>query len=218
MSVKVKFVNKSGEEVTLYQQNGSVLRTLEAGKRWNIDPSEGTLGTVVVAGDKQKFPPPRPHPRWIDEVEWTYEECPEDSIYAPFRTIIFLDNNVVKLKRRPKWKEPDMEWPVVTFLFESHKMKMHKEHLDKDVSSDLATFYNGIPVRRTVSPISKYAVYRRWIFDEVMVLKDANPPFKQMVEAYEITQRGEDKRPATELEKIEELKAKDEEHRKLGLV
>jgi len=214
--LKVKFVNKSGEEITLYRQDGSVLKVLEAGKRWNRDPSEGTLGTVVVGG-AQNFPPPRPQPRWIEKVEWVWEECPEDSIYAPFRTITFLDNNVVKLKRRPFWKPPEMNWPVVTFLFKSHKMKMIKERLDKDISSDAAVFYNGIPCRRTVNPLSKYAPYKKWIFDEVMELRDSNPPKKEMIEAYESIERGEEKRSFTELEKIAELRIKDEERKKLSL-
>jgi len=215
MTVKVKFVNKSGEEVTLYQ-GGSILRTLGAGKRWNRDPSEGTLDTVVV-GEGQKFPPPRPRPFWIAETEWLWEECPESEIYAPFRTVTFLDGNQVKLKRRPRWREPEMKWPCVSFLFKSHKMKVLKERLDRDISSEPATFYNGIPCRRTVNPLSKYAPYKRWIFDEVMELRDSNPPKKEMVEAYESTERGEDKRPAAELEKIEQLKKEAEERRKLDL-
>lgn len=219
MTVKVRFVNESGEKVTLYRQDGSVLKVLEEGKRWNRDPKLGTLSTVSVdEAHGQKFPPPRPGPKWIDKTEWTWNECPDDSIYAPFRTITFLDNNVVKLKRRPFWKAPQMEWPCVLFLFKSHKMKMIRERLDKDISSFPETFYNGIPVRLTVSPISKYAPYRKWIFDEVMELKDANPPYKTMVETYEMTEHGEDERPAAELEKIAELKAKDEERKKLGLV
>jgi len=216
--VKVKFVNRSAEEVILYQQNGSILGTLGAGKCWNRDPKEGTLETVVVAGDHQKFPAPRPQPKFIDKVEWIYEECPEDSIYAPFRTIIFVGGNIVKLRQRPHWKPPEMEWPVVTFLFKSHRMKTHKERLDRDGFGSAAVFYNGIPCRLTVNALSKYAPYQKWIFSEVMELRDANPPFKQMIEAYEITEHGEDKRPGTELEKIAELKAKDEERRKLSLV
>ena len=216
--VKVRFVNQSAEKVVLHQQGGSIIKVLEEGKRWDRDPKEGTLGTVVVAGDHQKFPAPRPQPKFIDKVEWIYEECPEDSIYAPFRTIIFADNNVVKLRKRPHWKAPQMEWPCVLFLFKSHNIKMHKERLDRDGFGSAAVFHNGIPVRLTVHALSKYAPYRKWIFDEAMVLKDANPPYKTMVESYEIVQRGEDKRPATELARIAELKAKDEERRKLGLV
>ena len=215
--VKAKFVNKSGEEVILYQQNGSILGTLGAGKRWDKDPKEGTLSTVVVAGE-QKFPAPRPRPRWIDEVEWVWEECPEDSIYAPYRSITFLDDNVVKLRQRPHWKPPEMEWPVVTFLFKSHRMKTHKERLDRDGFGSAAVFYNGIPCRLTVNALSKYAPYKKWIFSEVMELRDGNPPYKQMVETYEITQHGEDKRNVIELEKIAELKAEAEERQKLGLV
>lgn len=216
MSVKVRFVNKSGEEVILYRQNGNILGTLGAGKRWNRDPKEGTLETVVV-GEGQNFPPPRARPRWIEKTEWMWEECPEDSIYAPYRTIIFEDGNVVKLKKRPFWKLPEMKWPVVTFLFNSHRMKMHKERLDHYQAADAIVFHNGIPVRLTVDPLSKYAAYRKWIFSEVMELKDANPPYKTMVEYYEITQHGEEKRSADELQRIAELKKKDEERRKLGM-
>lgn len=219
MSVKVKFVNESSEKVTLYRTDGSVLRVLEAGKRWSRDPKLGTLSTVSVdESHGQKFPPPRPGPKWIEKTEWTYEECHESEIYAPYRTIIFEDGNVVKLRKRPCWKEPEMAWPVVTFLFKSHNLKMHKERLDHDMLSEASVFYNRIPVRRTVHPLSKYAPFKNWIFSEVMKLKDANPPYKTMVESYEITQHGEDKRPATELERIEGLKKKDEERKKLGLV
>ena len=210
--VKVKFVNKSGERVTLYQ-GGGILRILEPGNRWNRDPSEGTLRTTVVMDENMKFPPPRPGPRWIKETEWVWEECPEGSMYAPFRTITFLDGNEVKLKRRPRWKAPEMKWPVVTFLFKSHKMKMIKERLDRDMSSEASVFYNGIPVRKTVHPLSKYAPFKKWIFDEVMVLKDSNPPYKQMIEAYETTERGEDSRSGDELAKIEQITATDRNER-----
>jgi hypothetical protein len=212
--VKVKFVNKSGERVTLYQ-GGSILRILEPGKRWNRDPAEGTLRTTVVMDENMKFPPPRPGPKWIDEMEWVWEECPEGEIYAPFRTITFLDNNVVKLKRRPFWKLPEMKWPVVTFLFKSRKLQIYNLCLDRSGFS--ATFYNGIPVRITVHPLSRYAPFKKWIFDEAEVLKDKNPFGGGMEKTYETTERGEDKRPAAELEKIEQLKKKDEERRKLGL-
>jgi hypothetical protein len=110
-----------------------------------------------------------------------------------------------------------MKWPIVTFLFKSHRMKMHKERLDSDMLSEASVFYNGIPVRLTVDPLSKYAPFKNWFFDETMVTKDANAPYKTMAESYEITQHCEGKRPAAELEKIAELKVKDEERRKLGL-
>ena len=212
--VKVRFVNESGEEVTLYQQNGSILGTLGAGKCWNRDPKKGTLSTVAVDScHGQKFPPRRAGPRWIEKTEWTWEECPDDSIYAPYRSITFQDNNVVRLKRRPFWKLPDMKWPTVTFLFKSHKMKMQKEHLDKDMSSEPAVFYNGIPCRRTVNPLSKYAPYKKWIFDEVMVLRDSNPPKKEMIEAYENAEYGEDRRSGDELAKIEQITATERNER-----
>jgi hypothetical protein len=214
--VSVKFVNKSGEEVTLHHQDGSVLNVLESGKRWNRDPKEGTLSTVAVDScHGQKFPPPRAKPHWIEETEWI-GEVPDDSIYAPYRTITFLDGNEVKLKRRPFWKEPDMAWPVVTFLFNSHRMKVHKERLDHYQAADASVFYNGIPCRLTVDPLSKYAPFKNWIFSEVMELKELDPLTKQVIETYEITQHGEGKRPAGELEKIEKLKAEAEERKKLG--
>ena len=217
--LKVRFVNRSAERIFLYQQGGSILRILEPGKRWNRDPSEGTLRTTVVMDEHMKFPPLRPGPKWIDETEWVWEECPEGSMYAPFRTITFLDGNEVKLKRRPRWKAPEMKWPCVLFLFKSRKLKIHKLHLDRDVSSEPATFYNGIPQRITVHPLSKYAPFKRWIFDEAEVLKDGNPPYGgAMVKTYELVECGEDERPGTELEKIAELKKEAEERRKLGLI
>ena len=125
---------------------------------------------------------------------------------------------LAKIRKRPHWKPLEMKWPIVTFLFKSHRMKMHKERLDSDILSEASVFYNGIPCRLTVYALSKYAVYRKWIFDEVMELRDGNPPYKQIVESFEIVEHGEDKRPATELEKIAELKVKDEERKKLGLL
>jgi len=219
MSVTVHFINKSGERVELYRTDGSILRVLESGKRWNRDPKEGTLDTVHVDEvHGQKFPPRRERPYWIDKTEWTYEECHESEIFAPFRTIIFMDNNVVKLRKRPRWKPPELKWPVVTFLFKSHKMKMIKERLDHDMLSEASIFYNGIPVRRTVHALSKYAPYKKWFFSEVMELKDVNPPYRTMAETYEITEHGESKRPAAELEKIEQLKKEAEERRKLSSI
>ena len=216
--LNVHFINKSSERVTLYQDGGGgILRILEPGKRWNRDPAEGTLRTVTVFDEDMKFPPLRPGPKWIDETEWVWDECPEGEIYAPFRTIVFEDNNVVKLKRRPRWKAPEMKWPVVEFLFLSHKMKIYQLHLDRDLSTSARVFYAGIPVRLTVDPLSRYAGWKRWIFDEELILKDVNPPFKNMKQVYQSTERGEGKRSATELERIVELKAKDEERQKLGM-
>lgn len=216
--VKVKFVNKSGEVVTIYRSDGSSLGVLGAGKSWNRDPKEGTLRTVHVDSvHGQKFPAPREKPYWIDKTEWVWEECPEDSMYAPFQTVIFEDGNVVKLERRPNWTAPEMAWPVVTFLLRSHKMKKHAERLDRDLFGDARVFHNSIPVRISVHALSKYAPYRKWIFEEVMELKDANPPRNQMAEYFEIIQRGEDKRPAAELEKIEQLKKEAEERKKLAM-
>ena len=213
--LNVKFVNKSGERVMLYEGSG-LLKILEPGKRWDKDPSEGVLDTVVVMDERMKFPPSGVRPKWIAQTEWTWNECPEHSIFAPFRTIVFLDGNQVKLKKRPKWKEPQMRWPVVTFLFLSHKMKLIKLHLDRGFSSEPTTFYNGLPHRMSVDPLSKYAPYKNWIFDEAPVQKDKNPFGGAMVEEFEMIERGEDKRSATELEKIAELKKKDEERRKAG--
>ncbi len=213
--VKVKFVNKSGERVTLYQ-GGGILRILEPGNRWNRDPSEGTLRTTVVMDENMKFPPPRPGPRWIKETEWVWEECPEDSIYAGYRTITFMPDNEVKLKRRPGWIESEMEWPCVLFLFKSRKLKIYQLHLDRGVSSFPATFYNGIPVRISVHPLSKYAPFKKWIFDEAPAQKDKNPFGGGMEKTFETTEHGENKRPAAELEKIEQLRKEDEERRKAG--
>ena len=214
--VKVKFVNKSGERIFLYQ-SGSILRILEAGKHWDRDPASGSLRTLIIPQHGAPVPPQSP-PKWIDEVEWIYEECPEDSIYAPFRTIVFEDNNVVKLKRRPRWKEPEIKWPAVTFLFKSRKLQIYKLHLDRGMSSIPATFYNGIPQRISVHPLSRYAPFKRWIFDEAPAQKDKNPFGGGMEKTYETTERGEDKRPAAELEKIEQLKKEAEERRKLALI
>ncbi|MCK4819846.1 hypothetical protein KA005_29040 [bacterium] len=214
MFQKVKFVNKSGGRITLYEGSG-ILKILEPGKRWNRPPEEGTLDTRVVMDTDMKFPPPREKPYWIDKVEWVWDECPEGSIYAPYRTITFLDGNQVKLKRRPRWTAPEMDWPCVEFLFKSHTMKMQTMHLG--LSTMATTLYNGIPMRITVDPLSKYAEWKKWIFDEELILKDVDPPFKNMKEVYEATEHGEDKRGTAELEKIAELVKKNEERIKLGM-
>jgi hypothetical protein len=93
---------------------------------------------------------------------------------------------------------------------------MHKELLDRSLSSDASVFQSGIPVRISVHALSKYAPFKNWFFDEAMELKNTNPPYS-VVETYEITQHGEEKRPADELQRIAELKKKDEE-RKLLLI
>ena len=215
MSVTVHFINKSGERVRLYE-SGGILKILEPGKRFNRDPAEGTLRTTVVMDTQMKFPPPGAKPYWIDKVEWLWEECPESSMYAPYRTIVFLDGNEVKLKKRPGWKPPELKWPVVTFLFKSRKMKILRERLDRE-AGEARVFHNGIPIRITVHPLSRYAPFKNWIFEEVLAQKDKNPYGGALMQEFEMIGRGEGKRSATELEKIAELKVKDEERRKLGL-
>ena len=205
--VSVKFINKSGDRIILYQEDGSILKILENGRCWDRDPAGGTLRTTVLH-QHETPPPPQPQPRWIDKTEWIYEECPDGSPYAPFKTITFLDRNEVRLKRRLFWKLPEMKWPCVTFLFRSDKMKMIKERLDRDPSSEATIFYNGIPSRKTVDPLSKYASYKRWFFSEERI---QNPSYKQ-IETCELIQYGTNIRSINELEKIAELRIKNEEH------
>lgn len=210
--VPVRFINKSGERVILYQKDGSILKFLENGKRFDRDPNEGTLRTSVIS-QHEKPPPPQAQPRWIDEIEWT-TEVSENSVYAPFKTIIFEDGNKVRLKKRYFWTYPKMDWPVVVFTFKSPKMKMIRERLDGDSSVLASIFLNGIPVRKSVSPSSKYSEYRNWYFVEQPVKKTAP---KQM-ECTEIIQYGEGIRNGTELNKLAKLKAEEEEREKIKLV
>lgn len=205
--VEVKFVNRSAERVLIYQEDGSVLKILESGGCWDRNPNEGTLRTSVIS-QHETPPPPQPKPVWISKTEWLWENCPITAPYAPFKTITFLDGNEVQLKKRLFWKFPEMKWPCVTFLFRSDKMKMIKERLDRDPSSEATIFYNGIPSRKSVNPLSKYASYKRWFFSEERI---QNPSYKQ-IETCELIQYGTNIRSINELEKIAELRIKNEEH------
>jgi hypothetical protein len=209
MNLAVHFINKTGARVRIYQPGG-ILHILEPALRWDkVD----NLNTVVVMDDKMKFPPRQPDPKWIKQTEWVWEEADVYSIYAPFRTVIFLPGNKVKLRRRPHWQEPEMAWPVVTFLFKSQSMELQTMQLG--LSTMAVSLPNKIPMRISVDPLSKNAPYENYFFDEQLVLKDADPPFKNMKEVYESTEYGGRKRPADELQKIAELKEKDEERRLL---
>jgi len=210
--VLVKFINKSGERVHLYNEDGSILRVMENAKRFDRDPKSGTLRTSVIS--QHETPPlPQPDPKWIDEVEWE-GEVSDSSPYANYKTIIFLAGNRVKLKKRLFEKVQELKWPVVTFLFKSPKMKMIRERLDRDSSVLASIFLNGIPVRKSVSPSSKYADYRHWYFVEQPVKKKLP---KQM-EATEIIQYGEGFRNSTELKKLAKMRFEEEEREKVKLV
>lgn len=160
----VWFVNRSGERVTLYKGNG-LLKNLEPAQRWDRDPDEGTMRTVVLH-EKQTPPALVPEPKWIKETEWIYETCPEESIFAPFTKVIFLPENKVELMKRSFWRAPKLDWPVVSFLFKSPKMKIFKIFLDGSLGGTAISFYNGIPMRITVNPLSKYAEWNRWNIED----------------------------------------------------
>ena len=210
--VKVKFINKTGVRVRIYQPGG-ILHILEPALRWDkVD----NLNTVVVMDTKMKFPRPQIAPKWIKQTEWLWEDVDLYSIYAPFRTVTFLPGNEVKLRKRPHWEPPKMAWPVVTFEFRSHSMEIQTmQHLA--LSTMAVNLPNKIPMRISVDPLSKYAPFENYFFDEKLVLKDVNPPFKTMKKVYESTEYGQKKRPTDELAKIAELKSKEEEREKLGL-
>ena len=93
-------------------------------------------------------------------------------------------------------------------------MKLIRERLDRDSSVLASIFLNGIPVRKSVSPSSKYSQYRYWYFVEQPVKKTAP---KQM-ECTEIIQYGEGIRNGTELNKLAKLKAEEEKREKIKLV
>jgi hypothetical protein len=211
--VDVKFVNRSAERVLIYQEDGSVLKILESGRCWDRNPNEGTLRTSVIS-QHETPPPPQPKPVWISKTEWLWKGCPDNSVYAPFKTITFLDGNKVQLKKRLFWKFQELDFPVTVFLFTSKKMKMIRERLDRDSSVLASIFLNGIPVRKSVSCSSKYSKYRYWYFVEQPV-KKTSP--KQM-EATEIIQYGERIRNSTELKKLERMRLEEEEREKFKLV
>jgi len=212
MSQIVKFVNKSGERVSLYREDGSIFKIIE-NIGWDRDPKFGSLRTGVIS-QHENPPPPQADPMWINEVEWVWEDCPDSHPYAPYKTIIFLAGNRFKLKRRLFWKLPEMNWPVVSFLFESNKMKFIRERLERDFSSVASFLQNGIPIRKTVSSLSKYAEYRKWVFLEQPI---KNPSPKQ-IGGTEIIQFGESLRSKNELDQIAELRAKEEERKKAKFV
>lgn len=206
----VKLVIKDLQNVCVINYCLIHLKILEAGKCWDRDPAEGTLRTGIIS-QHESPPPPQPDPVWIDEVEWIYENCPDSSVYAAFKKITFMDGNRVRLKKRLFSKVQELRWPVVTFLFKSPKMKLIRERLDRDSSVLASIFLNGIPVRKSVDVLSKYAKFRRWYFSDEE--RKGSTPSKQ-ISCSEIVQYGESIRTRTELKKIDDLKAKDEERKK----
>ncbi len=212
MAQIVKFVNRSGERVSLYREDGSIFKILE-NVGWDRDPAGGSLRTPIIS-QHENPPPPQPEAVWIDRVDWIWEDCPDTHPYAPFKKITFLKGNEVRLKRRLFWKLPELEWPVVGFLFTSPKMKMIRERLDGDSSVLASIFLNGIPIRKSVSPLSRYAKYKRWFFIEQPAKKSSD---KQM-DNTEIIQFGKISRSSTELKRIDSLRVKEEERQKELLV
>lgn len=189
----VWFTNKSGDRIILYEGNG-LLKVLEPAQRWDRDPDEGTIRTVVLH-ENQTPPAIIPAPKWIKETNWIYENCPEESIYAPFTKVIFLPENGIELMKRSFWRPPTMDWPVVSFLFKSPKMKLQKIFLDKSLGGSAVSFYNGIPMRVTVNPLSKYAEWNRWNFTDEK-------------------EWGEKKRGGSELHKLSDIRVAEEERLK----
>lgn len=210
--VEVKFVNKSAEQIQLYNEDGSILKVLENAKCWNRDPKGGTLRTTIIH-ETESPPPPQEDPKWIDRVVWETEVA-DSSPYANFKTITFLDGNKIHLKKRFFWKFMELDFPVTTFLFKSNKLKIFRERLDRDLSVLASIFLNGIPVRKTVAASSKYSEYRNWYFLERLVPKDSP---KQM-ESTEIIEWGEGIRNSTELKKLAKMRWEEREREKIKLV
>lgn len=208
MAQVVKFCNKSGERISLYREDGSIFKIIE-NVGWDRPPSEGTLRTGIISQHERPVAD-QAEPLFIDRVEWVWEDCPDTHPYAPFKKITFLNGNKVLLKRRHFWKLPEMDFPVVSFLFESDKMKFIRDRLEFDFLSEASIFLNGIPVQRSVSPLSKYAQYRNWYFCE-QPMKQVNP---KQIGNREIVQFGERLRGRKELEQIEVLKTEAEEREK----
>ena len=88
-----------------------------------------------------------------------------------------------------------MSWPVVSFLFTSPKMKLQKIFLDKSLGGSAVSFYNGIPMRVTVNPLSKYAQWNKWNLNDER-------------------EWGEKRRGRSELHKISDIRVEEEERLK----
>lgn len=212
MSQIVKFCNTSGERISLYREDGSIFKIIE-NVGWNRDPAGGTLRTGIISQHENPVPD-QEEAYWIDEVDFVWNDCPNTHPYAPFKKITFLKGNQIKLTRRNFWRLPEMDWPVVTFLFESPKIKFMKDRLEPTFSSEPIIFLVHIPTRVSVDPLSKYAKYRNWFFCE-QPMKKVSP---KQIGTTEIVQFGERLRGRKELEKIEELRAEAEEREKAKLV
>lgn len=212
MAQVVKFCNKSEERVSLYREDGSIFKIIE-NVGWDRDPNSGTLRTGIISQHENPVPD-QEEAYWIDEVDFVWNDCPDSHPYAPYKKITFISGNRVVLKRRHFWKLPEMDFPVVSFLFESDRLKLMKDRLEGDFAVEATIFLNGIPVRKTVSANSKYAQYRNWFFCE-QPMKQANP---KQIGNREIIQFGERLRGRKELDQLKLLKAEAGERAKFKLV
>jgi len=210
MAVKVKFVNFSRESILIKPIPGRNFEIkLVAGKTFARDPKIGTIEAIPMGGMPGAVH--RPEVKWIMKPsDITWEDCPEDCDFAPFRTVSFHDDNIVKLRKRPFWKLPELGWPVVEFYFESKQYRTHGFQLDNPT-----TIFNMIPARRVVPPCSKYAPFRKWIFDEVATsARLVDPLTNRAMTSFQIgSGHGEDRRTGNDLAKIEEITERDKRER-----
>lgn len=208
--LQVKFVNCSRESLLIHPINGRTFAIkLLPGKTLKRDPKVGTIEAMPMAGMPKEVH--RPELQWIEKpTEITWEDCPADCDFAPFKSVSFFDGNVVKVKRRRFWKPPELKFPTVEFYFENKQYRTHTFQLDT-----MTTLYSGIPGRRVVPPCSKYAPFKKWIFDEVEnTSRIFDPITNKPMSTFSIgSGHGEDKRTGEELEKVEHITALDKQER-----
>lgn len=208
--LQVKFVNHSRDHILINPIAGRTFAIkLLAGKTLKRDAKVGTIEAMPGFGMPKELH--RPKLNWIEKPsDTTWLDCPADCDFAPYRTVSFHDGNVVRVQKRRFWKPPELKWPTVEFYFESQKYRTHMFQLDT-----MTTLYSGIPGRRVVPPCSKYAPFKRWIFDEAEnTSRIFDPITNKAMSTFTIgSGHGENPRTGEELEKVEEITARDKQER-----
>lgn len=206
--LKTKFVNYSKDAILIRPLNDMRAIKLLPGKTLPRDKLIGTSEVLAVGGQKRQVF--RPLLNWKKEsTSIIWKGVPEDNDFAPFRVVSFYDDHIVKTRRRPGWKMPQLRWPWTEFYFASkqfwtHTITPYTDFLDSGSRSP--TLFNMIPSRRSVVVTSEYAKFKRWVFDEIVKEEVPDPKLGTVLRQYVITSgHGEDPRTGEELEKIEKL-------------
>ncbi len=208
--LQVKFVNYSREALLIHPiPERTFAIKLLPGKTLKRDAKIGTIEAMPSRGMPKEVH--RPELQWIKKpTEITWEDCPDDCDFAPFKTVSFYDGNIVKTRKRRFWKPPELKFPTVEFYFNSKQYRTHMFQLDT-----MTTLYSGIPGRRVVPLCSKYAPWKKWIFEETATSARLVDPFTgKGLSRYEIgSGHGENPRTGEELEKVQEITARDKQER-----